>query len=106
MRQHAGSIEKWTEADLDFHLAIAKATHNPFFSVLLEPLVNQLRRVIAEGYLVPGAVGTGLEAHTRLYECIKNRDPEGAYNAIMDHLHDSEVRVKTYKEKLKFGSGS
>src|SRR4051794_16158591 len=67
MREHAGSIERWSEADLDFHLAIAKATHNPFLAVLLEPFVDQLRGVIAEGYLVPGAVERGLQAHIKLF---------------------------------------
>lgn len=106
MRQHEGSLEKWAEADLEFHLTVAKATHNPFLGLLLEPLVDQLRDVIGGGYLVPGAVDTGLEAHIKLYHCIENGDAEGAYNAIMEHLHDSEARVETYQEKPKLGSGS
>ncbi len=94
MKDHAGSIERWSEADLDFHLAVAHATHNPFLTVLLEPLVDQLRGVIAEGYLVPGAVERGLQAHSRLFEFIKARDAEGAYRAILEHLSDSEARVE------------
>lgn len=93
MEAHAGSIEKWSEADLDFHLAVAKSTHNPFLSVLLEPLVDQLRGVIAEGYIVPGAAEGGLRAHIDIYNYIKARDSEGAYTAIIKHLGDSESRV-------------
>lgn len=96
MRAGMSDISVWSQADLDFHLAIAKATHNPFLSVLLEPLVDQLRGVIAEGYLVPGAVERGLEAHVKLTEAIRNRDAEGAYQAIIDHLLDSESRVGTH----------
>jgi DNA-binding FadR family transcriptional regulator len=66
---------------------------------LLEPLVGQLREVITEGYLVPGAVQTGLEAHTRLVHCIQSREPEGAYRAMMDHLDDSASRVATVLAK-------
>jgi GntR family transcriptional regulator, transcriptional repressor for pyruvate dehydrogenase complex len=94
MKDHAGLIERWSEADLDFHLSIAHATHNPFLAVLLEPLVDQLRGVIAEGYLVPGAVERGLQAHTKVFACIKGRNPEGAYLAIMEHLSDSEARIE------------
>ena len=101
MQQHAGSIDKWTEADLDFHLAAAKATQNPFLSILLKPLVDQMRSVIAEGYLVPGAIETGLAAHAELYTCIKRRDAEGAYRAMMEHLRDSEARVEAYEERGK-----
>ncbi len=94
MQEHAGSIERWSEADLDFHLGIARATHNPFLAVLLEPFVDQLRGVIAEGYLVPGAVERGLHAHVKVFDCIKAKDAEGAYQAILEHLSDSEARVE------------
>jgi DNA-binding FadR family transcriptional regulator len=94
MKEHAGSIEKWSEADLDFHLGVAKATHNAFLRLLLEPLVDQLRGVIAEGYMVPGAVERGLEAHQNLYDLIKNRNVEGAYIAIIEHLSDSEKCIE------------
>ncbi len=94
MEEHAGSIEKWSEADLDFHLGVAKATHNAFLGLLLEPLVDQLRGVIAEGYIVPGAVERGLQAHQNLLQLIKDRDVEGAYFAIIEHLSDSERRIE------------
>ena len=94
MADHAGSVERWSEADLEFHMAIARATHNPFLTVLLEPLVGQLRHVIAEGFIIPGAAERGLEAHTHLFECIQKRDPDGAYAAILEHLRDSETRLQ------------
>ncbi|MCL5997241.1 MAG: FadR family transcriptional regulator [Chloroflexi bacterium] len=61
------SIDLWTDADLNFHIAIAKATHNVFLPLLLEPLVDQLRTVIAEGFLSPGAVVTGDLRRTNRY---------------------------------------
>lgn len=101
METHINSMEHWSEADLDFHLAVAKATHNAFLSILLEPLVGQLRGVIAEGYLVPGAVERGLEAHRNLYQAIQSGDEEGAYQTIMAHLIDSETRVRSVHAKEK-----
>lgn len=101
MEAHEGSIEKWSEADLAFHLAIAQATQNPLMSVLLEPLVDQVRGVIAEGYLVPGAKEGGLKAHRKLLECIRNRDADGAYQALMEHLSDSEARVNTFLQQRR-----
>lgn len=94
MQDHSGSIDRWSEADLAFHLDVARATHNPFFSVLLEPLVDQMRDVIAEGFRVPGAAERGLAAHRRLLGCLMARDPDGAEAAILDHLSDSEARVQ------------
>lgn len=95
MEAHAESMEQWSEADLDFHRAIAQATHNAFLSILLEPLVGQLRGVIAEGFLVSGAVERGLDAHRKVYAGIRNRDADGAYATIMEHLTDSETRVRS-----------
>ncbi|MBA3946734.1 MAG: FadR family transcriptional regulator [Herpetosiphonaceae bacterium] len=93
MQEHSGSIERWAQADLQFHLTLARSTHNPFQRVLLEPLIDQLRDVISEGYLTPGAVATGLSAHTQLLEQIQHRDAQAAYAIIIQHLHDSEAMV-------------
>ncbi|MBL8157075.1 MAG: FadR family transcriptional regulator [Anaerolineae bacterium] len=93
MREHAGSIEKWSSADLDFHVSIARATQNPFYVILLEPLVGYLYDVIATPYNLPGAIEHGLESHLAIYEAIRARDPEGAYRAILAHLEDSENRL-------------
>lgn len=100
MRQHAGVIDKWVEADLEFHLTIAKATGNPFLRILLEPLVDNLREVIMEGYLVPGAVETGLRAHEELYQQIRQQDSERAANTMIEHLRDSEARVESFLRQV------
>jgi DNA-binding FadR family transcriptional regulator len=98
MRESNGlSSEEWTHADLEFHLAMARATNNPFQALLLKPLVEQLREVIAEGFAKPGASQTGLAAHEKLLACIKKHDPEGAYKTLVNHLIYSE---HTVKEKL------
>jgi len=94
MRENMASHVRWTEADLDFHIAVAKATNNPFQALLLEPLVEQLREVISKGFVKPGATQTGLAAHIKLIECIRARDPEGAYRTMVGHLHHSEQTVK------------
>ncbi len=93
MREHAGSIEKWSSADLDFHLTIARATQNPFYAILLEPLVGYLYDVIATPYNLPGAIENGLESHLEIIDAIKARDPERAYRGIIAHLQDSETRL-------------
>jgi DNA-binding FadR family transcriptional regulator len=101
MTEHAGAIDKWAEADLDFHLGIARATQNPFLGVLLHPLVDRIRGVIAEGYLVPGAVARGLDAHRQIFAFVQNRDTEGAFQAIMAHLKDSETSIHLFDAKAK-----
>lgn len=98
MEQHVDSIEEWAEADLDFHLAVAEATHNPFLSVLLEPLVGQLRNMIARASVVSPSSVTGLGPHRRLYQCIKNGDAEGAYQAMLEHISGAEAFLESRDE--------
>ena len=37
MRTAPRELERWTAADLGFHVAVARASHNPFLSTLLAP---------------------------------------------------------------------
>ncbi len=99
MIEHVGAIERWAEADLEFHLAIARATQNPFLGILLEPLVDRIRAVIVEGFLVPGAVERGLEAHKQILDCLRQHDSEKAYRTISDHLRDSENSIHLFGSK-------
>lgn len=95
MHENVESGGPWTEADLDFHISLAKATHNPFQVLLLEPLVAQLREVIWKGFMTPGATTEGLAAHVRLFNAIKNRNEEGAYQAMIEHLgHSAKISLK------------
>ena len=93
MREHVGALDGWAQADLDFHLALAHAAHNPLLRVLLEPLIGQLHVAIAGGYLAPGAAAIGLDAHTRLLRYLKARDPDGAHTVMLEHLRDSQAMV-------------
>ena len=93
MNASTASMDQWTEADLDFHLGIAHAAHNPFLSMILEPLVGQLHDVIAEGYRVPGAVQTGSKGHQRIFKGIVEHDADAAEHAMLHHLQDSQNRI-------------
>lgn len=93
MEKHAGNIEAWSKADLDFHIGVAAAAQNPLFRILLYPLVDQLRDVIREGYAEPGAAERGLEAHRQIFDRIRHGDADGAHQAMLEHLHDSQERV-------------
>ncbi len=94
MRDHGGSVERWAEADLYFHRAILQAAHSTFLGMLLEPLVGQLRGVIAEGFQVPGAMQAGIEEHVRILDTISNHQPDEAHAAMLFHLQQSEKHVR------------
>jgi GntR family transcriptional regulator, transcriptional repressor for pyruvate dehydrogenase complex len=93
MRSEQADVRRWTAADLGFHLAVAGASHNPFLSTLLAPLVKVIERGIIESFRSRAAVEAGLRAHSAVWERIRARDEAGAENAMREHLADSERRL-------------
>ncbi len=93
MKDYQHDKVQWSQADLDFHLAIASASHNPLVLSILDPLTEPLTKVIAAGLMEKSATEAGLEAHKQITETIQNHDPERAYSAMFEHLLDSERRL-------------
>ena len=83
----------WSNADLDFHLAIAVSAHNPLVLSIMEPLTDSLRKVISVGHEDPQGSIYGLEAHHAILNAIQQRDPEAAEKNMLEHLIDSQARV-------------
>jgi GntR family transcriptional repressor for pyruvate dehydrogenase complex len=88
-----GDVQLWTASDLGFHVDVARASHNPFLSTLLAPLVKVIEHGIAESFRSRRAIRSGLEAHQRIFDHIASHDPPGAEQAMRDHLADSERRL-------------
>jgi GntR family transcriptional repressor for pyruvate dehydrogenase complex len=83
-----GEAHKMAELDFRLHLTLAEATQNELFSVLLAPLIDQLREQIIltwEGY---GArpVETVLEQHEAIVAAVEGGNPEAARQAVTRHL--------------------
>lgn len=73
-------------ADMRFHLAIARAAHNPILLNSVQLLRNLLKHWIQLMLQVPGNLGSVLEQHEAIYGAIRMRDAEGARKAVSQHL--------------------
>lgn len=73
------------EADLNFHLALARATQNAFVPTLLDPIVDLLREHRKKIFLVNGAP-RGQAHHKKILKAIIAHDPEAARAAMRAHL--------------------
>jgi GntR family transcriptional repressor for pyruvate dehydrogenase complex len=91
MEEHRDDPSVTTQADLEFHLAIATATHNPLIGSILNPVIDPLHKLISASHAYPRRITVGLEGHRRVAEAIRARDPESAYQAMLDHL-ESGIR--------------
>ena len=79
-----------TEGDLAFHMAIGAATKNPLQIYLMKNVADFLHVGIRENllhlYEDPANIAEILKQHTAIYEAIRNRNPEAAYNAMKHHI--------------------
>ena len=95
MAAHKDDLGAYIECDLAFHAALADATDNELFNVLLSPISDLLREVILISVHAPGAVDDGLAHHRNILRLVKGRDAEKARQAMRDHLAHAQALVET-----------
>lgn len=79
-------VERFVEADLKFHLALAAATHITLVSVLLRPVVDLFREQLMAMGPIAGAQERGQYHHHRILEAVQQRDPAAARQAMIAHI--------------------
>jgi GntR family transcriptional regulator, transcriptional repressor for pyruvate dehydrogenase complex len=101
--EHAdGNEELASTADLDFHVAIANATHNKLLmnlmssvSALISETIQETRKVLL--YSENQVEDLQIE-HRRIFEAIKMKQPEQARQAMLEHLQNVQDRLFKYVE--------
>lgn len=90
--------ETFGDLDLDFHLAVARATGNEMYDTTLTMLHSQIifgMRLTGEFRTSDG--GSRVEVvrreHQAIVDAIGRHDARGAYDAMRDHLRSSRHRI-------------
>jgi len=78
-------------ADVAFHVALAQATHNELFVILLDSIAGVMFRVRELGGRVRSAPEHALSFHKKIYRQVKAGNPAKARQAMLEHLLDSEA---------------
>ena len=97
LKRTAASGGDSVASDFAFHLAVARATGNRYFSEMLGHLGTS---VIPRGrlHVTPGDREQYLERvnfeHDSIYDAIERRDPDGAKAAMRMHLTNSRERLR------------
>lgn len=86
------------EEDIAFHLAIARASHNPFFVATLQSGVAPIRQFMeltrgVDGPNGAGRVQTVQPEHLAIVEAIERRSPGDAAEAIRVHVLNAKRRI-------------
>lgn len=85
---HAGVIEDCIQADIDFHLSIAKASGNEILSDLYQSFAMHLKSWFAQIYPDTAIFHETFQLHEDLYQRIKSGDGKRAWEAaakILNH---------------------
>lgn len=96
LMSHAGVVEEQIQGDYDFHLAVAHATQNQVFVLLLQALNDILIKSWRSYWEKHTALGpsdfVAADAHEsdlyhyQIFEAIRRRDPEAARQAMSQML--------------------
>jgi DNA-binding FadR family transcriptional regulator len=79
-------FQRETEIDLEFHRALAAASHNRLLIRLMRALENPLREYVTLSNQLTGDVKTTVREHEALYDAVRSGNPEAAGRAMAEHL--------------------
>lgn len=81
--------DTFIETDIAFHAALARATQNELFSVLLASISNIMTEVRIIGLNVPGTPERALHYHRAVFRCTELGDEAGARLAMDRHMDEA-----------------
>jgi GntR family transcriptional regulator, transcriptional repressor for pyruvate dehydrogenase complex len=80
--------DRFAQIDVAFHTALARATQNELFVILLNSIGEVLLQIRRETVAEARSAERALFHHRRILERVKARDAEGAQEAMRAHLED------------------
>lgn len=93
-RQHLDDPEVYIKSDVAFHAALARATQNELFVIILDSLVEIMIEVRLLSLRVPGITQQALSYHERIYEAVLAGDPEAAHAAMDAHMDQASETLR------------
>jgi GntR family transcriptional repressor for pyruvate dehydrogenase complex len=104
MEASLGDEQSSDQADIHFHLCIARASHNSLFISMMESLSERLQASMKESrrlwFFADRATAEALlYEHTRIYDAIRDQNSELAVELIMKHISKVEQVVRKLGER-------
>lgn len=99
-RQLAGSvpdIPRFLAYNVEWHVAVAAASHNEIMTVILESLSRAIVTATdISGFNTPRTMADTLAAHDRILAAIRRQDPAKAARAMSKHVHGYRLLIEAY----------
>lgn len=97
METEKDQLESFVLADLQFHQALAAATHNDLLILLLSPITGLLTDLMTQLSPLPRAPEEAIRHHRSILRAVKRRDAIQARRAMQAHLKQFERRFREYQ---------
>lgn len=90
MKSAADDLDLLARLDVDFHRALAAATRNELFVVMLGSIDDLMLEVRRAALAEPAVAAYAIRAHGEILDAVKRQAPEDAREAMRTHLEVSE----------------
>jgi GntR family transcriptional regulator, transcriptional repressor for pyruvate dehydrogenase complex len=94
MLEGLSSRERYIGADVEFHLAVARATGNRIASHMMDAVRDLMRRALSSIYDIPGSPRRSTEQHRQILEAIAAGSQEEARERMREHLLRVEGEIR------------
>lgn len=98
-------VQAFSAADVEFHMLLARSTHNPLLWLMMETVSDIMSDVRRIGSLVPGLPTRAIHHHRAILKEVKFGDPSAAREAMRRHLTESFATMSKAMKQLKKGDG-
>ena len=88
------SRERYIGADVEFHLAVARATGNRIASLMMDAVRDVMRRALSSIYDIPGSPRRSTEQHGQILDAIAAGSQEQARERMREHLLRVEGEIR------------
>ena len=86
-----GDAQAHAKLDIEWHLALARATHNPVLNQLHNSIANLGMKTRTAASSSPSAIESAIDWHSQIAQAVTAKNPELAKAAMQMHL--SQVRL-------------
>ncbi|UCB46074.1 MAG: FadR family transcriptional regulator [Spirochaetota bacterium] len=101
MEDIVGRHEVGIGTELEFHRSIAEATENPVIMRIIPVIMDAIVKTYSDAPRTSDEHRQALLEHIKIYEGIKERDPEKAFQAMRRHIENSYQRTISKRVKTK-----
>jgi DNA-binding FadR family transcriptional regulator len=95
-------LDKFLQANVDWHVAVAVASHNEVLTGLMMALSRAIYTATAtEGFVNEDVRDTTLRAHRSVTKAIRDRDAEAATRRMTRHVHSYAKSVMEFEKRTE-----